>query len=71
MAVSNGKSSGSWKAWKTSIAWWAKAILIYIGIAIGLLISLFVVYKGVHAARIASLNSAIGKAKAELEALTY
>jgi hypothetical protein len=71
MAVSNGKSSGSWKAWKSNIAWWVKAILIYIGIGLGALISMFVVYKGIHAARISSLNAAIGKAKAELEALTY
>jgi hypothetical protein len=71
MAVSNGKSSGSWKAWKSCVAWWIKAILIGIALGLGVMIGLFVAYKAIHAARVSSLNAEIGKAKAQLEALSY
>jgi hypothetical protein len=53
------------------VAWWIKAILIGIALGLGVMIGLFVAYKAIHAARVSSLNSQIGKAKAQLEALSY
>lgn len=53
------------------MAWWIKAILIGIAIGLGAAIGLFVTYKAIHAARVSSLNAQIGKAKAQLEALSY
>jgi len=69
MTTSNGKSSGSWKAWKSNVAWWVKTIFIYIGIALGTVIGLFVAYKSVHALRISSLNKAIAVAEANIAGL--
>ena len=71
MATSNGKSSGSWKAWKSSVAYWIKVILIGIAVAVGSLLGLFIAYKSYHAIRIAGLNKAIGSAKAELATFNY
>ena len=71
MTTSNGKSSGSWKAWKSNVAWWIKTIFIGIGIAVATLLGLFIAYKSIHALRISSLNKAIGEAKAKLESFSY
>ena len=71
MTISNGKSSGSWKAWKSCVAWWVKTILIYIGIALGTLIGIFVTYKSIRALRISSLNKAIAQAEVELKSFSY
>ena len=45
MKVSHGKSSGSWKAWKSSVAFWVKRILIGIAVAVASLLGLFITYK--------------------------
>jgi len=71
MTISNGKSSGSWKAWKSCVAWWVKTIFIFIGIALGTLIGIFVTYKSIRALRISSLNKAIAQAEAELKSFSY
>jgi len=71
MTTSNGKSSGSWKAWKSCVAWWIKSILIGIGIALATLIGLFVTYKSIHALRISSLQKAIAIAEDELKSFSY
>ena len=68
--MSSGKSSGSWKAWKSSIAWWVKSILITIGLFVGSAVLLFVLYKTIQALRIHSLNKQIGEVKAQLEAFS-
>jgi len=67
MTTSNGKSSGSWKAWKSSVAYWVKLVFIVIGIFLGSAIFLFVAYKSIRALRIRSLNNQIGQIKAQLE----
>jgi len=71
MANSNGKSSGSWKAWKTKVAHWIKLVLIGIAVAVASLLGLFIAYKSIHAIRIAGLNKSIGAAKAELATFSY
>ena len=71
MTTSNGKSSGSWKAWKSCVAWWIKSILIGIGIALATLIGLFVTYKSIHALRISSLQKEIAIAEDELKSFSY
>ena len=71
MTTSNGKSSGSWKAWKSCVAWWIKSILIGSGIALATLIGLFVTYKSIHALRISSLQKAIAIAEDELKSFSY
>jgi hypothetical protein len=71
MTTSNGKSSGSWKAWKSCVAWWVKSILIAIGIALASLLGLFVTYKSIHALRISSLMKQIGEYKGKIDALSF
>ena len=67
MTTSNGKSSGSWKAWKSAVAYWIKLVFITIGIFIGSAVFLFIAYKSYRALRIRSLNKQIGDVKAQLE----
>lgn len=64
---SNGKSSGSWKSWKSNIAWWIKAVFIVIGIFIGALLGLFITYKTIHSLRVNSLNKEIATLQAQLD----
>lgn len=71
MTVSHGKSSGSWKAWKSSVAFWVKRILIGIAVAVASLLGLFITYKSYHALRVAGLNKEIGAVKAELASFNY